>query len=313
MEKSAYPKFSIDDFKPEKLRLLGEGVWGRVYDLDDGTVLKLARETTSGIGSGREKIEREYAALKSLSGVPEIDGFLPHALEKGEISPGSALAKDGFTLWLRCTKKEGESLCVSEVEALSVEDKERVGHSIGRTLARLHGAMASIPYGQPMDPGSLYAEIKKEVSGNPFYTGWIATLEKELALIPSDILNRATHNDYNISNLLFSGHDVCAVLDFAEWGPCFPEKDVSDIVKDCPSLTESLIEAYERESTFKIDRRRLALGLAENALYGVVISERKGDEEERRSEQNMLLRHLKTLDYDTSEQSPAPVLTLTPR
>ncbi|MCB1556928.1 MAG: phosphotransferase [Alphaproteobacteria bacterium] len=301
METAAYKKLSIADFRPEEHHLLGEGVWGQVYDLGDGTVLKLAKETSSGIGNGREKIEREYTALNSLAGASGIGSFLPRVVEWGDVPPNSDLARSGIALWLRSTKKEGDCLFVSEAKALPVEEQELIGHSIGKTLAHLHTAMASIPYGQGLNPGTLYSAIKEEVSGNPFYTKCIAILEEELALIPSDILNRAAHNDYNISNLLFSGHDVCAVLDFAEWGPCFPEKDVSDIVQECPFLTETLIEAYESVSAFKIDRRRLELGLAENALYGAVISERRGDAEEHRSERDKLCHHLKTLGYDISE------------
>ena len=307
-EKTAYNKFSIDDFRPEGFHLLGEGVWGRVYDLADGTVLKLAKETSSGIGSGRKKIEREYAALKALADVPEINNFLPRVLGKGDVSPGSELTENGFSLWLRSTKKEGESLSDLAIEALPSEEKERLGHNIGMALARLHAAMASIPNGQYMNPDSLYDELKQDVSDNPFYMACIAILEKELALIPPDILNRAAHNDYNISNLLFSGYEVCAVLDFAEWGPCFPEKDISDIVKDCPSLIEPLVAAYEQESMSKIDRRRVALGLAENALYGVVISERKSDMKERKSEMKTLFRHFEELGYNISEQSPISVV-----
>jgi hypothetical protein len=64
---------------------------------------------------------------------------------------------------------------------------------------------------------------------------------------------------------------LCAILDFAECGTDFPEKDISDIVNVLPSLSRSVICGYEKESRFRIDSERLRLGLAENALYGAVI------------------------------------------
>ena len=38
--------------------VIGQGVWGIVIDLLDGSVLKLARQV-AGIGDGIEKVERE--------------------------------------------------------------------------------------------------------------------------------------------------------------------------------------------------------------------------------------------------------------
>jgi len=65
--------FDIRHFNPAAHILLGEeGLWGRVYDLGDGTVLKLACETCSGMGSGREKIAVQCgrSKLNSASVIP---------------------------------------------------------------------------------------------------------------------------------------------------------------------------------------------------------------------------------------------------
>ncbi len=287
--------FAIQSFSPRIARLLGEGIWGRVYDLGDGTVLKLARENCGGVGSGRKKIEKEYAALTMFADVQPIRDLLPRALEKGDVPLDSPLAKDGFALWLRMTKKEGAPLYVYMIEELSSSDKRILGENIGRTLARLHAAMATVPYLQLTDSSGPFDEIKKIIPARGFYQDAIAFLEQEYARIPTDIIKRPAHNDFNTSNLLFSGLEVCGILDFAECGANFPEKDIGDILKECPSLEEPMIAGYEAESGFTIDRRRLLLGLAENALYGVVISERlgdPGDAGECRSQLKQLLNRL---------------------
>lgn len=57
----------FEQFDPAKYALLGSGLWGDVLDLDDGTVLKVARESCAGIGSGIEKIQQEFAVLTHIS------------------------------------------------------------------------------------------------------------------------------------------------------------------------------------------------------------------------------------------------------
>ncbi len=49
--------------------LVGEGLWSSVHDLGDGTVLKLVRRQTSGLGSGVAIHRREVLALAALDGL----------------------------------------------------------------------------------------------------------------------------------------------------------------------------------------------------------------------------------------------------
>lgn len=297
--------FDIQSFNPVAARLQGEGIWGRVYDLGDGTVLKLARENCGGIGSGREKIEKEYAALSMFADVQAIRDLLPRALEKGDVPSNSPLAKDGFTLWLRMTKKEGAPLYVYMIEELSSPHKRILGENIGRTLAKLHAAMATAPYMQLANPSGPFDEIKKIIPARGFFQDAVAFLEQEYAKIPAEIMSRPAHNDFNTSNLLFAGMEPCAILDFAECGANFPEKDIGDILKECPSLEEPMIAEYEAESGFTIDRRRLFLGLAENALYGAVINERLGNPGEAAECRGQLKQLLNRLDF-SAPGGPGP-------
>lgn len=69
--------FSIADFNPSRHRLIGKGLWGHVYDLGDGTVLKLVREHCPGIGNGRQKVENEWKALAALVQIASINTLIP--------------------------------------------------------------------------------------------------------------------------------------------------------------------------------------------------------------------------------------------
>jgi hypothetical protein len=110
-------------------------------------------------------------------------------------------------------------------------------------------------------------------------------------------------------------HDlISAILDFAEWGFDVPEKDISDIlkdaaVKDVPSWEEPLVRSYEETPGFKTDRRRLKLGLSENALYGFLISSREGNIQAMTYEREALLRHLGALGYDLAQHTRASIET----
>jgi hypothetical protein len=281
----------------ESPKVIGEGVFGRVYDLGDGTVLKLGRDKCAGIGSGREKIDNEFETLTKLQAATDLVGLIAQPLGKGEIPSTTELAREGFELWLRTSKLPGRLLYAHVINGLSSTEQQAVGASVGRTLARLHAAMSRVlPSG--ISAGIPYQEIEQEVGNSQFYRNVIAALRVERERIPESIRARPAHNDCNLSNLLFTGHEVTGVLDFAECGNEFPEKDLSDVVSNAPVLAESLIGAYENAAGFAVNPRRLTLGLAENALYGSVIDARRGDREASEKSRLLLVRYLAELGHN---------------
>jgi aminoglycoside phosphotransferase (APT) family kinase protein len=283
--------FRIEDFDSTRAGLLGEGLWGHVYDLCDGTVLKVARENCAGIGSGREKSETEYRALTALAGTD----LVPAAFGRGAIPREHALAAEGFGLWLRMAKKPGAQIYVSAFAELTPGRRDEIGDNIGRALARLHAAMTPV-FKDDAPDADHYAEIRAETGDDPFYRAALAALEAGRRAVPVSVL-RPVHNDFNISNLLFKGTTVSGILDFAECGVNFPEKDISDIIKEVPILETPFVNAYEKESGFRTDRRRILLGLAENALYGAVIAARLGDKAGAATDWRELVRHLQALGH----------------
>src|SRR5262245_13211094 len=131
--------FDSPNFTPT--RLLGEGVWGRVYDLDDGTVLKIAREACAGIGSGGAKIENECIALQLLAATGALAGLIPVVRGRGEIPPTSPLAAEGFAIWLRMTKVPGRSISPKHVSGLSRSQQSRIARDVGVAVARVQAAL----------------------------------------------------------------------------------------------------------------------------------------------------------------------------
>jgi len=275
--------FDIANFTPT--RLLGEGVWGRVYDLDDGTVLKIAREACAGIGSGGAKIENECIALQLLAATGALAGLIPVVRGRSGIPPTSPLAAEGFTIWLRMSKVPGRSISPEYVSGLSRSEQSRIARDIGVAIARVQAALRdALAVARtslaPASATAAYAEITDAVErlGDPFYIGAIATLARARSQLQPAVLAHAVHGDFNTSNILV-GDDggICGILDFAEWGADFPEKDFAHILQELPGIADQVVASYERTSGFVTDPARLTLALAENALFGAVIGERQRD------------------------------------
>jgi len=293
--------FDIANFAPT--RLIGEGVWGRVYDLGDGTVLKIARETCAGIGSGGAKIENECVALQLLAAAGALAGLIPVVRGNGEIPPASPLAAEGFTVWLRMTKMPGRSISPEHVSGLSRSRQSRLARDIGIALARVQAALrdgvAVAPTSiAPAGAAAAYAEITgaAEQLGDPFYLNAIATLTRARSQVAPAVLTHTTHGDFNTSNILV-GDDggICGILDFAEWGADFPEKDFAHILQELPAIADHVVASYERASGVVTDPARLTLALAENALFGAVIGERQRDADSVQSCRQALSAALKRL------------------
>jgi Ser/Thr protein kinase RdoA (MazF antagonist) len=293
--------FDIADFVPA--RLLGEGVWGRVYDLGDGTVLKIAREQCAGIGSGRAKIENECEALTLLAAAGALAGLVPVVRGRGDVPSLSPLAEEGFTIWLRMTKVSGRIISADDIDKLPRHEQAGIGRDLGVALARVHaGLRHALAVARKSLPtvGALetYADVADAAArlGDRFCVDAVAQLTTARCRIPSEILGQPIHGDFNSSNILVAEDGrICGILDFAEWGADFPEKDFAHMLQELPALSGDVIASYERESGFATDPLRLTLGSAENALFGAVIAERQRDMESVQSCRHALTAALKKL------------------
>jgi hypothetical protein len=184
--------FDVASFVPT--RLLGEGVWGRVYDLGDGTVLKIAREQCAGIGSGRAKIENECEGLTLLAAAGVLAGLVPVVRGRGDIPSSSPLAREGFAVWLRMTKVSGRTISADDIDELSRHEQSRIGGDLGVVLARVHAglrhalavARRSLP---AVGAVETYADVANAAArlGDPFYMDAVAQLTRARCRIPSEV------------------------------------------------------------------------------------------------------------------------------
>lgn len=293
--------FDVASFVP--MRLLGEGVWGRVYDLGDGTVLKIAREQCAGIGSGRAKIENECEGLTLLAAADVLAGLVPVVRGRGDIPSSSPLAREGFAVWLRMTKVSGRTISADDIDELSRHEQSRIGGDLGVVLARVHAglrhalavARRSLP---AVGAVETYADVANAAArlGDPFYMDAVAQLTRARCRIPSEVLGHPIHGDFNSSNILVAEDGrICGILDFAEWRADFPESDFAHMLQELPALSHDVVASYERESGFTADPLRLTLASAENALFGAVIAKRQLDMDSVQSCRQALTAELEKL------------------
>ncbi|MBC7103499.1 MAG: phosphotransferase [Parvibaculum sp.] len=105
--------------------LLGEGLWGSVHDLGDGSVLKLVRRN-GGLGTGESKHYRETAALRLLDGLQGSAPRLPRLLDAGRFENAYGFSGPPLAGWLRLEKLEGKAVDEGRLYALKAEERERL-------------------------------------------------------------------------------------------------------------------------------------------------------------------------------------------
>ena len=253
--------------------LLGEGVWGSVHDLGDGTVLKLVRQN-GGLGTGTSKHFRETAALRLLDG-ERSSPRLPRLADAGRFENAYGFSGPPLTGWLRLEKLAGRPADEGGLYALKSEERERLGEEIGAAIARFH------------EDGTRHAEEASRL-GNPS----IRSIDEALARI-SDPQTRARlerlkemwvaeegdrvllHGDLNLSNILVARGERPAFIDLAEAGVGLPEEDFRHFDNPGP-IRDAIFRSYTAVSGRTIDMQRFRMSIAVNAACTLAIGSNAG-------------------------------------
>jgi|GEM_PF-138597 len=286
-------RFPIKLQKLDAYSSLGEGIWGSVFDLEDGTVLKLARERCAGIGSGREKIEREFIVLAALGSRSQSDGLcIPRALGHG-IIPDQVHPDP--TLWLHTTKVPGITRKVAELRSLSADATKEVASSIGKALWGLH---RDLDRAQVRDTLASTSEslqtVQSEFGDDPQAAEFVMKIQKFVGSA-SEKSAMVIHGDFNISNILFEMNQVKSIVDFAETRCGLYEDDLASIITELPAFRGPMIAAFEEVSGYKVDDRRLLTAQAIFELFTFAISGRQKNMAERSDSQQRLQGLLEAL------------------
>lgn len=120
---------------PPPWRRIGHGVWGDVFDLGDGSVLKLVRHH-GGIGSGQDILFGEVRALDFLRGLTgSVTAAALHGFGEIEVD---APALEDFCGWIRMERLPGVTASALLADTRSSDDRISIMRRIGEAAGQFH-------------------------------------------------------------------------------------------------------------------------------------------------------------------------------
>jgi len=242
---------------------IGQGLWGIVYDLGDGSVLKLVRKR-GGLGTPTTLIRREVAALKAL-GSTQCCGFdIPELLGHGDIDLPANPFVAPLEGWLRLSKLEGRRL--GDVIPPTPDGRQRLGETLGAALADFHDDTKAISDATDLpqkDPILRAIGELREALPKPDDKALCDSLkERWTALSSSPVF---LHGDVNLSNVLVTDDGKFGLLDFAECGMGAPHAEFRHF-EERPEIRDAIFMGYQAASGEPIDLDVYYLAATVNAL-----------------------------------------------
>lgn len=266
---------AVPDIVAGDFPVLGQGVWGTVLDLQDGTVLKLSKRD-GGVGDGVKKLQRECRVMQHL----KHHHYIPDYIADGQTPENTRAYQDGLVVWSRMQKILGAPLALPDLEAMSAADIDNIARNIGTYLAQLHQALnTDLPHDFDVFDVEEKFKTARHLAQDTLYHDCIDHIQHALTLSSAESPVCFIHGDFNISNIMFDNNSLVGILDFAETCCHHIEKDISDILDETPYFEEALLPAYHAESGTVPQTDILNIGFALNALYGALIGEyRRGND-----------------------------------
>ncbi|PCJ68926.1 MAG: hypothetical protein COA62_14015 [Rhodobiaceae bacterium] len=255
---------SAQDLPAPPWKEMGHGVWGTVYDLGDGSVLKLVRKR-GGLGSAAGLIHRETSVLAALGG-QRVGGFqLPALLGHGDLSLPANPFVAPLEGWLRLSRLNGKILSASV--PTGPDARQRLGEQLGAAIADFHAATPAlsdagkIPTTDPIDRaiGLLATALPKPEDKLLCERLRVRWHKQER---PAPVL---LHGDINFSNVLVDDDGGFGLIDFAECGYGPAHADFRHL-ESRPEFRDAVFLGYRVASGAPIDIDTYYLAATVNAL-----------------------------------------------
>lgn len=242
---------------------LGEGLWGIVYDLGDGSVLKLVRKR-GGLGSAAALIQREISALNVL-GARKCGGFeIPELRGHGDINLPANPFVAPLEGWLHLSKLEGRRL--GNAIPPTPDGRQQLGETLGAALADLHEDATEITDAKDLpqkDPILRAIGQLRDALAKPEDKALCDGLKERWVSVSSPAV--FLHGDINLSNILVTADDRFSLLDFAECGMGAAHAEFRHF-EERPELRDAIFMGYQVASGQPIDLDVYYLAATVNAL-----------------------------------------------
>ena len=243
---------------------LGVGVWGVVYDLGDGSVLKLVRKR-GGLGSPGALIQREVRALHAFGGRGCGNFGIPELLGHGDLDLPANPFVAPLEGWLRLSKLEGRLL--GRAIPSTPDARQRLGETLGAALADFHADATPIAQAENVssaDPVLRSIGELREALPKPEDKALCDQLKERWSTLSTGDLV-FLHGDVNLSNILVTGDGKFSLLDFAESGLGLPHAEFRHF-EERPEIRDALFMGYQAASGAPIDHEIYYLAATVNSL-----------------------------------------------
>lgn len=273
--------------------ILGAGLWGEVIDADD-YVIKFSKRRCAGLGDGLVKVQREADVLRGIARSPiQSDTAFAQLIGWGTSEADKGLSKRHM-LWLKTTKLPGQTQAVQTLLNLPSAEGHQVARSIASALFNVHKQLERIAKLPLSTPSQSLQTICEDVGDDAVARCYVQQLVSTLATLGADNII-SIHGDFNLSNLLFEGSNVCGVVDFAEARQGFAEEDLAAVIAELPAYRSVLVKSYEERTGCRISERRLNYGLALKAFLSFAIARRLNNCKISQGMEKKLHRYLQRL------------------
>ncbi|HEX7775939.1 MAG TPA: aminoglycoside phosphotransferase family protein [Parvibaculum sp.] len=265
---------ATDALPPPPWAPAGEGLWARVYDLGDGTVLKIVRRH-GGLGSGDAKLAREVKALELLGGLTSAAIRVPRLIAHGFFENSYFGAGPALAGWMRSERLPGLPLDDSGLWGLQPAERDRRGEDLGAAIAEFH-QLATARAGVPTMLGDSLArsidEALARISAPRQRAGLKRLKEMWLAGKGTPVF---LHGDINFRNVLHQRSGPASLVDFAETGSGVLEADFRTLDTPGP-LRDAIYRGYAAVSGAKPDPDRCRMAVAANAAVYLALHGESG-------------------------------------
>ena len=259
-------------------RIVGEGLWGGVYDLGDGTGLKITRRR-GGLGNGEALHHREAQALALLDGLTTDYVRVPRLLGAAPFTNSYIGSAPPLAGWLRLEMLAGQRLSTDAALTMPARARDLLGERLGAAIADFNMQASA----RAQDASCKLAD----------------TITRSLALARNQLgsadMHRAAdaigeawahkcaagplvfvHGDLNPGNIIDDGADrPLGLVDFAESGWSLAETEFRHF-EPLGAMRDSAFRGFTARRGQAPDMRAYYLASAADALMTVAIQGNAG-------------------------------------
>ena len=287
-------------------QLAGEGLWGSVYDLSDGTMLKIVRRH-GGLGNGEALHHREMSALTLLNGLTTSYVRVPKLINASAFTNSYIGSAPPLAGWLRMEALTGQRLSTDSVLTMPARARDLLGERIGAAIADFNAAataLAAAADNKLADTISRSLALARNQLGS-------AEMHRAADAIASawDTLKARgplvfVHGDVNPGNIIDNGTATpLGLVDFAESGWSLSETEFRHF-EPLGAMRDSAFRGYTARRGTPPDLTAYYLASAADALMVVALRGNAGHPRDQMRRTGLLRHCLREagLTEDTGER-----------